>query len=107
MPARNPPKNGRPWTPEKVRDRIRIGLIMSRLEKQALAELDPKAKKGADSAMTPAQMQAAIALMHKCLPNAEAPRDINLNGNITVIDRDPTQRPDGYERRAPQPKEPT
>jgi len=99
MPARNPPKNGRPWTPEKVRERIRIGLIVGRLERQALGELDPRRKKGADSAMTNAQLTAAIALMDRCLPKAQAPLDLNVAGSITVVRRDPTQRPADYQRK--------
>jgi hypothetical protein len=54
-------------------------------------------------AMTPLQFAAAHALINKCLPNAEAPKDINLNGSITVIERDPSDRPKGYQRRSARP----
>jgi hypothetical protein len=122
MPARKPPKNGRPWTPEKVRERIRIGMIVHRLEQQALGKMrghqiykvplirEGQIVKGEDGkplketrirskAMTPIEYHAAVALLSTLIPKAEAPKDINLRGNITVIRRDPTQRPEGYKRR--------
>jgi hypothetical protein len=77
MPARNPPKNGRPWTPERVRERIRIGLIADRLDKQALNELD------AD--MTDAQLAAAKFLMERVVAKAEAPRQLNVNLSLSDL----------------------
>jgi hypothetical protein len=118
-------KRGRPkgaWTPDKVRERIQIAQIALRLEKQALGKLDgfqlverPMVKNGQvakdrkgnaktelvvrSTSMTPAQIAAASMLLDRCIPKAQAPLDIALNGNITVIRRDPTQRPAGYHRK--------
>ena len=114
MAARKQPKNGRPWTPEKVRERIRLSMIVRRLDKQALDELQPqmrtvlndqgeKVRKLVPTTMSRAAMIAAIALIDRCIPKAEAPKDINLNGSITVIERDPSDRPKGYQRRSARP----
>jgi len=118
-------KKGRPkgiWSPEIVKQRISITKIAKRLndhilgldrqeevyhrilthEGQVVMDEDgkPKRYKAVRSkAMTAQQVQAAIALLGKILPNAEAPKDINLTGNITVIRRDPTHRTLGYHRK--------
>lgn len=131
MAARKPPKNGRPYVPEKVRERIRLGMLIYRMQAQALGELDnkwevcrrPVVKDGKvlldeagkpaiefyrrSKAMTSLQFAAAQALVNKCLPNAEAPKDINLSGSVTVIDRDPSDRPKGYQRRSARPAAPS
>ncbi len=122
MAARKPPRNGRPWTPEKVRERIRISMIVSRLQRQALGQLEgfdlikrPVVTRGKQAkdrqgnpkfelivrskAMSRAELASSIALLDRCIPKAQAPLDIALNGNITVIRRDPTQRPAGYHRK--------
>jgi hypothetical protein len=74
MPARNPPKNGRPWTPERVRERIRVGLIARRLNDQALGTLE----------MSDGSRDAAKYLMSLVVPKAEAPREVNVTGSITL-----------------------
>jgi len=99
MAARKPPKNGRPWTPQKVRERIRIGLIASRLEKHALGQLKEDAKRAIDRPMSDNGIKAAIALFDRCIPRAQATQDVTHSGTIIVQERDPTQRPDGYQRR--------
>lgn len=97
MPARNPPKNGRPWTPEKVRERIRLAKIVNRLERAALNELPAKGR-GPNAPLTMLQLQAGVALLDRCLPRAQFV-DVTHGGSITVIRRDPTRRDQGYKRR--------
>jgi hypothetical protein len=50
------------WTPEKVRNRIRTGVLVKRLEKHALGKLD----------MTEGQRAATLALLRKTLPDLQA-----------------------------------
>lgn len=78
MAARNPPKNGRAWTPERVRERIRTGLLVSRLEKQALNELK-------DEEMTALQQDAAKYLVSLIVPRAEAAKNINVNLSLSDL----------------------
>jgi len=88
-------KRGRPKGAkhyEITKDRIRLSLLLGRLEKHGLGEL----KK-----MDRGQQISAMYLVDKLIPKAEAPKDINLNGTIIVRERDPTQRPPGYHRRGP------
>ena len=80
-------------------ERLRIGTIMGRLEKQALGELSSRRKQGMDSAMTLAQQDAAKFLVSLVIPKAEAPKQLDLGGNITVVMRDPRDRPPGYKRK--------
>ncbi len=90
------PKRGRPvgsWTPEIVRDRIRIGMIVSRMEQHALGEL-----KGAKR-MTETQITAGTKLLERCIPKAQAPIDVAVSGTIIVEERDPTRRPADYHRK--------
>jgi hypothetical protein len=99
MAARKAPKNGRPWTPEKVRQRIRVGLLKSRLERQALGTLKADAKAAGNRPMDAIQLRAAMYLVDKVIPNAQAAIDVTLGGTIIVEERDPTARPNGYQRR--------
>lgn len=128
MAARKKPPEGKAWTPEKVRQRIKVGLIANRLERHALGLLKPRVetivaevhqKKGrkylyradgapvlkfieyerlVDQAMTPSQIKAAEALLDRCIPKAQDPVDLNLGGNVTVVFRDPTNRPANLQR---------
>lgn len=70
---------------EITKERIRLGLLLGRLENHALGEL-PKRQ-----SMTGTQMAAAMYLVDKHIPKAQPV--IELNGNVTVVFRDPTQRP--------------
>jgi hypothetical protein len=119
-------QRGRPkgaWTPEKVRERIRIGLIVLRLENQALGNLEkeqivtrPLIRDGKliydengkpatevrlrSIAMTAAQLTAALTLVDRCLPKPQAPLEVALAGTIIVNVRDPTaENPHGTRRR--------
>lgn len=76
MAARLPPKNGRPWTPERVRERIRTGLLLRRLQDHALGSVE----------MTKSQVAAAEFLLSRIAPRAEAPRNLNVTGTLTLTD---------------------
>lgn len=54
------PKGG--WTPQKVRERIRTGLLVKRLMLHAVGKLD----------ITPSQMKATEILLRKTLPDLSA-----------------------------------
>lgn len=95
-------KRGRPkgfWTPEIVRNRIKIGLIAARLENQALGEFDSRKRRGFDSPMTGAQLSAGLALLDKCIPKAVSPEETGKPTTINLIIRDPRIRPEGYQRK--------
>lgn len=59
MATRNPPAEGRAWTPEKVRARIKTSMIINALSNHVL--------KGTE--MNKTQVTAAIALLKKTLPD--------------------------------------
>jgi len=50
------------WTPEKVRERIRIGVLINRLSNHVLGKIE----------MTPTQIRAAEILLKKKLPDLSA-----------------------------------
>jgi hypothetical protein len=87
-PAKVPDKTR--FTHEITKDRIRLGLLLGRIEQHGLGEL----KK-----MPPTQLAAAQYLVDKIIPKAVAPQQLQVSGNITVIRRDPTARPEGYQRK--------
>lgn len=61
--------------PQVVRDRIRTSQLVNRLEKFVLGEKE----QGADVSLTPAQVQAALGLIRKRLPDLAA---VEHNGEI-------------------------
>lgn len=75
MAARKPPRNGRPWTPEKVRERIKLGMIADRLNKQALDE----------ASMSDEARDAAKFLFSQLIAKAEAPRTLNVNLSLADL----------------------
>jgi len=83
------------WTPELVRQRIQTTQLLKRVQAHALG--DPAVK------MKPSQLKSALFLLSRvvCAPNEGL--DLNVNGNLTVLMDDPTQRPaaglNGYHRR--------
>lgn len=83
------------WTPEIVRQRIQTTQLLKRVQLHALGDATVK--------MKPSQLKAALFLLSRvvCAPNEG--QDLNLNGNLTVLMDDPTQRPaaglNGYHRR--------
>ena len=87
------------WKPEKVIERIRVGMLVSRFERQALGELKTgkKAPPG-ERAMAMMDFLAGKALLERCIPKAER-IDHTLSGAVTVVIRDATKPPPGYERK--------
>lgn len=63
-------RNKRPWTPEKVRQRIRVGVILTRLKNHMLGKVE----------MTPTQLGAAKILLAKCVPDLKA---VEHSGTVT------------------------
>jgi hypothetical protein len=73
MAARAEPKNGRPWTPERVRLKIKATLIAKRLQDHVL--------KGTE--MTKSQVTAAGILLKKTIPDLQSV-DTTLHGDPTA-----------------------
>jgi hypothetical protein len=67
---------------ELVLKRIRIRQLCNRLELNALGEL--KNPQGDPIQMTDGQIRSATFLIERTVAKAEAPKDLNLNGNLTV-----------------------
>ena len=81
MAARQEPKNGRAWTPEKVRERIKVALLARRLQHHALGKLE----------MTESQRRATEILLKKTLPDLqsiEAHHSGDIGVQITVSPTD-------------------
>lgn len=74
MAARNPPAEGRAWTPDKVRARIKTSMILNALSDHVL--------KGRE--MNKTQVTAAIALLKKTLPDLS-----NVDMQVTGKDGGP------------------
>lgn len=79
------------WTPEIVRQRIKTTQLLKRLQDHVI---DPSKVK-----MKPTQLKAAMFLLSRVVGPPPEPQDLNVNGNLTVVFDDPTNRPDGYQRR--------
>lgn len=64
MAVQRSAKSGKntPWTPEKVRERIKTSVIANRLMKHVLGQLE----------LSPTQVRAAEILLRKCLPDLSA-----------------------------------
>ena len=75
------------WTPELVRQRIRTTQLLKRLQDHALGVEGVK--------MKPSQQKAAQFLLSRMVGPRSDPQDLNVNGNVTVMMDDPTQRPEG------------
>lgn len=60
---------------ELVLKRIRTSQLVNRLQDAALGKFD----------MTRTQVAAAVFLIERTIARAEAPKDLNLTGNITVV----------------------
>lgn len=69
-----------PWTPEKVRERIKTSVIADRLMKHVLGQIE----------MSPTQISAALGLLRKVLPDL-AVTDLNIDGELR--NRDVTDKP--------------
>ena len=68
--ARDRTNCNKQWTPNRVRERIRVGVIVNRLQKHALGEVE----------MTPTQIRAAEVLLKKAIPDLSA---VEHSGEIT------------------------
>lgn len=73
------------WTPEIVRQRIKTSQLLNRLHKQVFDSDAPP--------MTMVQLKAATFLLSRVVGTATDPQDLNINGNMTYVFRDPTHRP--------------
>ena len=79
------------WTPDVVRERIRTTQLLKRLQDYAL---------GVDGVkMKPTQVKAAQFLISRMVGPPREQQDLNINGNLTAVFADPTQRPNGYNRK--------
>ena len=65
----------RPWTPEKVRQRIQASLITHRLVKHVLGKVE----------MSATQVTAALGLLRKCVPDLSA-IDMEIEGKLATYD---------------------
>jgi hypothetical protein len=76
---------------ELVLKRIQTSQLVNRLQNNALGKIEPELS---DSAI-----RSAIFLIERTLAKAQAPQDLTVHGGLTLLDRDPTTRPSGYQRR--------
>lgn len=65
----------RTWTPEVVRQRIRVSMLMKRLENHATGKIE----------MSPQQAKSLHFAIDRVIPRAEAPKDINLNVSLESL----------------------
>jgi hypothetical protein len=75
------------WTPERVRERIRVGMLLRKLHDHI--EMPEEHPFGIT------QLKAATFLLSRIVGNATQPQSLNVNGNMTVVFRNPTERPEG------------
>jgi len=64
------PRPGKPWTPDKVRERIKVALILNRLQDHVHGRCE----------MSPTQVQAAQILLKKAIPDLQSS---TLNVTVT------------------------
>lgn len=88
---------------ELVLKRIQVSNLVTRLQKNALRQLKNPNDKNEVVSMTQSEIDCAKFLIERTVAKAVLPQDLNLNGNLTVLMDDPTQRPaaglNGYHRR--------
>lgn len=82
---------------ERVKEQIRTAQLLNRLQADAFGEL--KTPKGEVYELSPGRRISIMWLLERVIPKAQAPLDVALSGNITVVRRDPTQRPADYHRK--------
>jgi hypothetical protein len=70
------------WTPEIVKERIRVGVLLRLVHKQALIDLEanPKAK----DVMSDKSLRAAMFLLERVAPKAEPLKQIEVTGKLTL-----------------------
>lgn len=89
---------------ERVLERIRLSQLVNLLQNNAMGTLKTTTGENAGKPyeLSKSRAQSAMFLIERKLARAVAPQDLNVNGNITVIFDDPTQRPEqmnGYHRK--------
>ena len=81
---------------ESVLKRIKTSQLVNRLQDHALGTLrgppTEEHPEGKLIEMSKAQVSAAVFLIERTLAKAEAPKNLNLTGGITVQIVDPTRR---------------
>lgn len=86
---------------ERVLERIRLSQLVNLLQNNAMGTLKA-AKTGEPYELSKSRYQSACFLIERKLARAVAAQDLNVNGNMTVLFDDPTQRPaglNGYHRK--------
>lgn len=75
-----------------VLERIQLSNLVTRLQKNALRQLRNPNNTEEVIMMTDGEIRSATFLIERKLARAEAPKDLNLTGSITVNIVDPTRR---------------
>jgi len=89
---------------ERVLERIKLSQLVNLLQNNAMGTLKVTngERKGEAYELSKSRVQSAIFLIERRLARATAPQDLNVNGHMTVVFDDPTQRPEqvnGYHRK--------
>lgn len=77
---------------EQVLERIKLSNLVTRLQKNALRQLRNPNNPEEILTMSEGEIRSAIFLIERKLAKAEAPKNLNLTGGITVQIVDPTRR---------------
>jgi hypothetical protein len=73
------------WTPERVRERIRVGMLLRKLHDHI--------ENAKEHPFGITQLKAATFLLSRVVGNATQPQDLNVMGNMQFVFRNPTDRP--------------
>ena len=87
---------------ELVLKRIQVSNLVTRMQKNALRQLRNPNDVNEVLSMTQSEIDCAKFLIERTVAKAVLPQDLNINGNLTCIFRDPTDRPvqmNGYHRK--------
>lgn len=87
---------------ELVLKRIQVSNLVTRLQKNALRQLKNPNDPNEVISMTQSEIDCAKFLIERTVAKAVLPQDLNVNGNLTCVFRDPTDRPiemNGYHRK--------
>lgn len=71
---------------EQVLERIKLSQLVNRIQLNALGELKSPNDKDKTVEMTDGQLRSAIFLIERKLAKAEAPRNLNVSGEINLIE---------------------
>lgn len=86
MAARLNPKHS-----EQVLERIKLAALVTMLQKDALGQLK-NSNTGEYMELSEGRRRSAIFLIERKLAKAEAPKDLNLHGDLKIEIIDPTRR---------------